>query len=174
LKTQTRQIVTSSPEETIALGVLLGEGLTEGLIIALDGALGSGKTCLTQGIATGLGVPKDLYVTSPSYTFINEYPGRLCLFHVDLYRAGDPAELEDLGLEEILASKCVTVIEWSEKIGRSLPDERLSVSIAVRTDEARSFQLTARGPQAVDLLERCLDPGRPVKTTNLDEASPWP
>jgi len=154
LKALTRRVLSSCPEETLHFGVLLGEGLTKGFVVALDGQLGSGKTCLTQGIARGLGVPQDMYVTSPSYSFINEYPGRLRLLHVDLYRAESVAELEDLGLDEILGSEGVTVIEWAEKMGGNIPDQRLSVSISIVTDQTRSLQLTGWGPQAIDLLEK--------------------
>jgi tRNA threonylcarbamoyladenosine biosynthesis protein TsaE len=100
-----------------------------GSVVTLDGQLGSGKTCLTQGIARGLGVPKDFYVTSPSYSFMNEYPGRLGLLHVDLYRVKDAAELEDLGVDQMMEADGVTVIEWAEKMVGNLPDQRLSVLI---------------------------------------------
>jgi tRNA threonylcarbamoyladenosine biosynthesis protein TsaE len=101
-------------------------------------------------------VPQDIYVTSPSYSFINEYPGRLRLLHVDLYRVGSVAELEDLGLDEILESEGVTVIEWAERMGGNIPHERLSVSISIVTDQTRSLQLTGWGPQAIDFLENWL------------------
>jgi tRNA threonylcarbamoyladenosine biosynthesis protein TsaE len=126
-----------------------------GSVVTLDGQLGSGKTCLTQGIARGLGVPKDFYVTSPSYSFMNEYPGRLGLLHVDLYRVKDAAELQDLGVDEMMEADGVTVIEWAEKMIGSLPDERLSVLISILTDQTRTFILTGYGPRAADLVQRC-------------------
>jgi len=149
--------MSSSPEETLALGVLLGQQLTSGSVVCLNGQMGSGKTCLVQGIARGLEVPKGLYVTSPSYSLINQYPGRLRLFHIDLYRLDDLGELEDLGLEEILGADGVTVVEWAEKMAGTLPDERVSVSISMVTDQGRAIVLTGYGPGAVGLVERCLN-----------------
>ncbi|MDY6986597.1 MAG: tRNA (adenosine(37)-N6)-threonylcarbamoyltransferase complex ATPase subunit type 1 TsaE [Thermodesulfobacteriota bacterium] len=157
MKTVSHRILSSSPEETVALGVLLGKHLTAGMAVALNGELGSGKTCLVQGIARGLEVPKGLYVTSPSYSLINEYPGRLRLFHVDLYRLDDFGELEDLGLEEFLGADGVTVVEWAEKMAGTLPDERLSVSISIVTGQTRAIVLTGYGPEAVGLVGRCVN-----------------
>jgi len=157
LKTVSHRILSSSPEETVALGVFLGQRLTRGSVVCLNGRLGSGKTCLVQGIARGLEVPKGLYVTSPSYSLINEYPGRLRLFHVDLYRLDDLGELEDLGLEEFLGADAVTVVEWAEKMAGTLPDERLSVSISIGTAQTRAILLTGYGPEAVGLVGRCVN-----------------
>jgi tRNA threonylcarbamoyladenosine biosynthesis protein TsaE len=89
-----------SPEETIRFGVQLGRQLFPGALIALSGELGSGKTCLVQGIARGLDVPEGLYVTSPTYTLINEYHGRLTLFHIDVYRLEGVPDLEDIGFSD--------------------------------------------------------------------------
>jgi tRNA threonylcarbamoyladenosine biosynthesis protein TsaE len=102
-------------------------------------------------------VPKGLYVTSPSYSLINEYPGRLRLFHVDLYRLDDLGELDDLGLEEFLGADGVTVVEWAEKMAGTLPDERLSVSISIETAQTRAIVLTGYGPEAVGLVGRCVN-----------------
>ena len=149
-------IISRSPEETVRLGRSLGKYLTNGSVVALTGELGSGKTCLTQGIARGLQVPEDLYVTSPSYTLVNEYPGRLRLFHVDLYRIGDVIELDDIGLDEMIGGDDVTVIEWAEKMIDVLPKERLFISISIVDDKTRNFRLTGYGQTAVDLVEKCL------------------
>ena len=149
------RIVSSSPEETSRIGAVLGRHLTKGLMVALNGDLGSGKTCLTQGIARGLKVPEDFYVTSPSYSIVNEYPGRLRLMHVDLYRVEHPGEFEDLGLDEIMAADGVTVIEWAEKMMGNLPEERLSVSISIVDDQTRALHLIGYGSQATDLVEEC-------------------
>ncbi len=156
LKTREHQIVSSCPEDTVRIGALLGEHLTNGSVVALNGELGSGKTCLTQGIAQGLEVPEGFYVTSPSYAIVNEYPGRLRLLHVDLYRLQDKAELEDIGLDEIIGADGVTVIEWANKLVGYLPDERLCVSISIVNDQTRTLQLKGYGPRAADLAEYCL------------------
>ncbi len=125
--------------------------------MTLDGELGSGKTCLTRGIAQGLNVPEGLYVTSPSYSLINEYPGRLLLFHVDLYRVQDVGELEELGLDEIMGGDGVAVIEWADRLVGDLPKERLAISMSILDDRTRALQFSAYGPQAVDLVEKCLE-----------------
>lgn len=149
-------ITSSSPEETFRLGAFLGKHVTSGSVIALTGELGSGKTCLAQGIARGLGVPEDLYVTSPTYTIVNDYPGRLHLFHVDLYRIENIAELTEIGLDEIMERDDVTVIEWAEKMIEILPEERLFISIAVLDDHRRNILMIGYGQRADNLIERCL------------------
>ncbi|QJA06462.1 tRNA (adenosine(37)-N6)-threonylcarbamoyltransferase complex ATPase subunit type 1 TsaE [Thermosulfurimonas marina] len=107
-----------SPEETRALAEALAQRLSAGDLVALIGDLGSGKTTFVQGLARGLGVPPEIYVTSPSFTLVNEYPGRVPLFHVDLYRIS-PEEVEDLGLSEML-SQGVVVVEWAERLPEGL------------------------------------------------------
>ncbi len=156
MNTREHHIISRSPEETLHFGALLGRHVTKGSVIALSGELGSGKTCMAQGIAKGLRVPENLYVTSPSYVLVNEYAGSLRLFHMDLYRINNVAELDDIGIDEMLSSDDVTVIEWAEKMGDVLPEERLFVSISIIDDQTRDFHLTASGQNAVDLLERCL------------------
>ncbi|NVL89580.1 MAG: tRNA (adenosine(37)-N6)-threonylcarbamoyltransferase complex ATPase subunit type 1 TsaE [Desulfobacterales bacterium] len=156
MKTKEHHLISHSPEETARLGEFLGKYLTDGSIIALSGELGSGKTCLTQGIARGLQVPKDLYVTSPSYTLINEYPGRFRLFHADLYRIENPVELDEIGLDEIMGRHDVMVIEWAEKMMEMLPDERLFILISIVDNHTRDLHLTGCGQNAVDLIEKCM------------------
>ncbi len=116
------EIESISPEETRRLGRAIGRALTAGSIVALNGELGTGKTTLTQGIARGLDVPEAFQVTSPIFTLVNEYPGRLTLYHVDLYRLSGPADLETLGYEEFFFAEGVTVVEWSEKIAEILDE----------------------------------------------------
>jgi len=112
LNTREHHIISRSPEETLHFGEVLGTHVTKGSVIALSGELGTGKTCLAQGIAKGLRVPEHLYVTSPSYVLVNEYAGSLRLFHLDLYRIDNVAQLDDIGIDEMLSSDDVTVIEW--------------------------------------------------------------
>jgi tRNA threonylcarbamoyladenosine biosynthesis protein TsaE len=156
LKSKVHDIISHSPEETLRLGAFLGKYLTNGSVIALSGELGSGKTCLTQGIARGLQVPEDLYVTSPGYTLINEYPGRLRLFHADLYRIGNVVELDEIGLDEIMGCDGITVIEWAEKMIELLPKERLFISISIVDHQTRRFDFKGCGQGAVDLIEKCI------------------
>ena len=112
--------VSNSPAETEVLGELLAEKLTPGTVIAFTGDLGAGKTAFTRGLARGLGI--DERVTSPTFTIVNEYEGRLPLFHFDMYRLGSSEELFDIGWEDYLARGGVCAVEWSENIDDVLED----------------------------------------------------
>lgn len=118
-------IKTLSPEETAGLGEKLAPFLNAGDLICLNGDLGAGKTRFVQGLARGLGV--DGPVTSPTFTLINEYQGKLPLYHMDVYRLGDPLEMEDLGYEEYFYGDGVTVMEWAGRVKELLPEERLDI-----------------------------------------------
>lgn len=145
---------TRSPEETRTVGREIGAALIAGDILALTGDLGSGKTSLIQGVAAGLEVPDTYYVTSPSYTLINEYPGRLPLFHVDLYRIVDPEELEEIGLFELFSRNGVTAIEWADRFPGELPADRLNIRFTGFAGDCRKIRLEADGQRARDLLKR--------------------
>jgi len=149
-------IVSRSEKESHRFGFLLGQQIHGPLVVALTGELGAGKTRLAQGIARGLGVPETYYVTSPSYSLVNEYPGRLGLYHIDLYRLKDSAELEEIGLEEILTSDHVSVIEWAERLGPALPSKRLDITIEIVNDELRHFHLKAYEKEAEKLIEELI------------------
>lgn len=148
---QVWQTGSDGPETTRALGTCLGELVEGDLAVFLDGDLGAGKTCLTQGIAAGLGVPADEPVTSPTYTLMNHYRGRRELFHFDLYRLSGSAELEDIGFEELAAAPGVRVVEWAE---RGIAGERpgLYVHLAHGGGDRRTLSFTARGAAAGRLL----------------------
>lgn len=126
-----RVVVTHSPKETENLGRWLGVRLRRGDILCLIGDLGSGKTCLTRGVAAGLGADPDL-VVSPTFLLVAEYPlPRVSseephtLYHVDLYRLNSPEEFEDIGGEEMFAAGGVCVVEWADRLGSRLPQEAL-------------------------------------------------
>lgn len=119
--------ISQSPEETKNLGKKLGKLLQEGDLLALNGDLGAGKTCLIQGIAVGLN-SRD-HVSSPSFSIIKEYSGDKPIYHFDLYRLTQPEELETLGYEEYFYGNGVTLIEWAEKIEYYLPESRLLIEI---------------------------------------------
>ena len=106
-------IKTSSAEATFALGGTIGQRLEQPLALLLYGDLGSGKTAFAQGLAAGLDVPSSVPITSPTYTLINEYPGRLRFYHVDLYRLPEPIDPDDIGLHELLDDAGVIAIEWA-------------------------------------------------------------
>ena len=120
----------ASPGETRAIGEAIGAALGPGSLVLLSGPLGAGKTVLVQGIALGLGVEEP--VISPTYTIVAEYPGRIPLAHVDLYRVDGATQLEQLGLDDLLGSGGVTVVEWGEKLEGTLGTPaavRISLSI---------------------------------------------
>jgi len=123
----------------------MGSAADPGTVICLFGDLGSGKTKLTQGIAAGLSVPRTYAVTSPTFTYVNEYPGRLPLFHIDLYRISSPDELLDLGWEEYLESQGVVVVEWAERAEDLLPNRRIEISITITNADARRFDISGLG-----------------------------
>jgi tRNA threonylcarbamoyladenosine biosynthesis protein TsaE len=135
-----RTVITNSPEETMHFGAQLAGALRPGTVIALIGDLGSGKTCLTQGICVGLEVND--YVTSPTFTLINEYQGRLPVYHFDFYRIDVSAEVTDLGIDEYFYGHGVCIIEWAEKIQAYLPDERIEIRIQRRDATEREIQMT--------------------------------
>ena len=150
------ETTTHSVEETRAFGERLGRHLTAGTTIALIGDLGSGKTAFVQGIARGLHVPAEHYITSPTFTLINEYPGRLRLHHVDLYRIEDPIEIEEIGLHEIIGNDGVAVIEWAERLGVDQPAQQIRVHLEMTNDQARHMTITAAGSAAVAVLKKVL------------------
>jgi tRNA threonylcarbamoyladenosine biosynthesis protein TsaE len=123
------EFFSASPEETMALGERLARRLDRGSVVALRGGLGAGKTCLTKGIARGLGI--DETITSPTYTIISEYRGRLPLYHIDAYRLAGDEDFENLGGEELLFGGGVSVIEWSDRIPHSLPEHTVFIEIAI-------------------------------------------
>jgi len=150
---------TRSPEETHFLGFLIGSILEKGEIVALTGELGSGKTTLSQGIAEGLGVPAGYVVTSPTFTLINEYPGRIPLYHLDLYRLSGEGELGDLGYEEYLFGNGGAVIEWAEKIRNILPAESWFVRLSSVDETGREIEIVGsrdRLAVLVALLQQAL------------------
>jgi len=126
-----------SPDETRALGERLGERLGKGDVVACVGPLGAGKTCFLQGLARGLGVVAD--VTSPTFVLVNEYRGRLPVYHVDAYRTASLTELVDLGIEEMLHGDGVTVVEWADKLRPLLPARAVTVTIRGLGDEPREI-----------------------------------
>ena len=108
-------VKSASAEETEALGRVMGAAVRGPMVLAMTGDLGSGKTCFARGFARGLGVDASYPVTSPTYTIVNEYPGRLPLFHLDLYRLAEAEELEEIGYRDMLQEGGVILVEWPER-----------------------------------------------------------
>ncbi|MBI5584928.1 MAG: tRNA (adenosine(37)-N6)-threonylcarbamoyltransferase complex ATPase subunit type 1 TsaE [Deltaproteobacteria bacterium] len=137
------ELETVEEEETEALGERMAPFLEPGDVLALTGELGAGKTCLVRGLARGLQVDAAT-VASPSFTLLNEYEGRLPLYHLDCYRLSDPEAVEELGLEDYLAAAGVLAIEWAERVP-DLPEERLDITIEWLDEKRRRIRLTAGG-----------------------------
>jgi len=138
-----KQLISRSAEETVRVGEILGENLRVGDIVALIGDLGTGKTCLTQGIAVGLDVPGAYAVTSPTFTLINEYPGRHVLYHFDVYRLLGSSDLENMGYEEYFYGKGVSVVEWAEKIADIVPETAITIWITFLDENFRRIEISA-------------------------------
>ena len=130
---------TNSPEETFELGRSFGEKALKGEIFTLNGDLGTGKTVFTQGFAKGLGINEP--VSSPTFTIIQEYEeGRLPFYHFDVYRIGDPEEMDELGYEDYFFGEGVCLIEWADIIGELIPDYAKRVTIEKDLDKGFDYR----------------------------------
>ena len=149
-------VVLSSRAETESLGRSIGRVLTGGEVLALHGTLGAGKTTLVRGIAIGLGVPSHC-VSSPTFILAHEYPGRVPLMHIDLYRVKDSLEVEASGLSDCFTERMVVAVEWADRFPSWLPTDRLELRLLHRSQVARGLSITARGPVASSLLCKIKD-----------------
>ena len=142
-------------EETDRFGKRLGELVQPGDVICLNGDLGAGKTTLSKSVGEGLGVEE--YITSPTFTIINEYEGRIPLYHFDVYRLNHGEELYDLGVEDYFYGDGVCLIEWAQNIQDYLPDDRLELWI-YRTDnpDDRIVELKSFGDRSEFLAKELI------------------
>ena len=146
------QIISYSSKETIAIGRAVARYLKPGDIIALSGELGSGKTILAKGIASGLKIPS-FSVTSSSFVIIRpNFTGRLPFYHFDLYRL-KAADIPGLGYEEYFYGEGVSVIEWPERLGCFLPGENLRVELSYRSESERRLKFSAQGERYKGLIK---------------------
>lgn len=142
------EFITTSPEETEAVGEALGKILTPGTVLAYKGDLGAGKTAFTRGLARGLGATEP--VTSPTYTIVNEYlSGRIPLFHFDMYRLSCADDLWDIGWEDYLERGGVCAVEWSEIVEDAM-ENAICVCIEKIGDESRRIGIEG-GERIADL-----------------------
>jgi tRNA threonylcarbamoyladenosine biosynthesis protein TsaE len=153
-------LLSESPEETQRFGEELGKLAQPGGLFLLVGGLGAGKTCFTQGIAWGLGIAG--YATSPTFVVINQYQGRLPLYHIDLYRLDSVEEIAELGLDDYLYGSGVCVVEWAEKAMEVFPIEHLLVQISFLSDTGRDIVLNPSGDRYAALLSQLKQ--RPIIT----------
>jgi tRNA threonylcarbamoyladenosine biosynthesis protein TsaE len=144
------KLTSHSYEETQRLGKELGHLAKPGDVILLVGKLGAGKTCLTQGIAWGLNI--DGYARSPSFVVVNEYRGRLPMYHIDLYRLDNIVEIADLGLDDYLYGKGLCVVEWADKAFDILPAQNILINITLAGDTQRNLELITHGQRYTEML----------------------
>ncbi len=146
-------VISGSAAQTVALGERLGALMGEGDFIALTGELGSGKTQFARGVAAGIGVDPAVPVTSPTYTLMNIYHGRLLLYHFDLYRLAGDQDVADLGFEEYFYGAGVCLVEWAERLGCLLPEVRLTVLFGYLDDNRRNISFEPCGERYEEIVK---------------------
>lgn len=144
------KVVTDSPQKTKALAEMIGRAVSAGTLITLSGDLGAGKTTFTQGLAKGLDI--DRKVTSPTFTIMKEYKGRLPLYHIDAYRLENITQ--DLGFEDYIDGDGVCVIEWANFIEYVLPDQLLNIEFTINDDDSRTLTLQGHGEKYEEVISK--------------------
>ena len=153
LDENTVDFISHSPEQTRRMGARLGQLLQPGQVLCLVGELGTGKTCLVQGIGQGLGITDQ--ITSPTFTLVNEYPGtNLNLYHIDLYRIVDVKAAHTFGLDDYLYGDGICAIEWAERVEKLWPKEYLLITLRHIDDSKRGLMMRGFGGGYADLLTR--------------------
>jgi tRNA threonylcarbamoyladenosine biosynthesis protein TsaE len=147
------KIVSTSVKETLKIGRSLALNLEKGDIVCLFGDLGSGKTVLTRGICSAFKVEPGK-VLSPTFVLIRQYNGRVPIYHFDLYRLDDPKDILNLGYEEYLFDEGISVIEWADKLGYSMPKEFLKIELRISGNNRRTLKFFAAGSHYRQLLEK--------------------
>ncbi|MBU0973426.1 MAG: tRNA (adenosine(37)-N6)-threonylcarbamoyltransferase complex ATPase subunit type 1 TsaE [Proteobacteria bacterium] len=150
-----KKIISLTSEQTLDLGRQIGRAIISPFSIALKGDLGSGKTTLVQGLAKGLGVGEDYYITSPTYTIINEYPaGKIRLCHLDLYRLGSADELEYIGFDDLAGPDAVIVVEWPGFLEEVQFKFDLEINFEFDADYNRIISLSPSGHTGINLVSK--------------------
>lgn len=156
-------------EATLRLGEGLGRAAAASDVFALCGPLGAGKTTLARGLSEGLDVPPEAGVRSPTFTLCNEYPGRLSVLHIDLYRLGSEEEAEDIGLRERAGSEGVAIVEWADKLPTLLPGHALWIELE---HSGASRRVTIWGAEEGDPIDPASLP-EAERWTAIDGTPPW-
>jgi tRNA threonylcarbamoyladenosine biosynthesis protein TsaE len=146
-------VVSRSAEHTRRLGTRLGKLLQGGEIVGLVGELGTGKTCFVRGLTEGLAVSRETWIRSPTFTLVNEYHGRLPVYHIDLYRIESTGELEELNLREYLYSNGVSLIEWFEYFPAGEVEDHLEIELAYRDGSERQVTFSPHGARYEELVK---------------------
>ncbi len=147
------EFTSESEHDTERLGRVLAESLPETATIALEGALGAGKTRLVQAIAAGCGIDAST-VTSPTFVLCQPYQGTRRLYHLDAYRVNDLDEFLELGVDEYFEGPGLTLIEWADRVTLCLPDDRLEIRIDIKGRTGRLFHFAAKGTDLQDALRK--------------------
>lgn len=137
------EIVCKTEEDMVKLGNRFGELAKPGMVISLRGSLGAGKTVFARGVARSLGIEEA--IVSPTFTLVQEYDGRLPMYHMDLYRITSSEDFEMIGGEDMLYSDGVCLIEWSEIINEMLPRDTIFINIKVNPDQSRTVTIDSKG-----------------------------
>lgn len=145
------KLTVNNLKDTEQIGQIISNCLEKGTVLCLDGDLGVGKTSLTQFIAREFGINE--YITSPTFTIIKEYQGRLPFYHMDVYRIDSEDDMYDLGYDEYIYSEGVTIIEWSHKIEGILPEDRINIEIQRLNDQSRLMIINGKGSTYEKLIE---------------------
>ncbi|MGR3318721.1 MAG: tRNA (adenosine(37)-N6)-threonylcarbamoyltransferase complex ATPase subunit type 1 TsaE [Candidatus Anammoxibacter sp.] len=141
--------------DTRKFGELLGSLLLgSGIVVAITGPLGAGKTYFVKGMASGLGVKDSRVVTSPTFTIVNEYYGRIPIYHIDAYRLTSVNEMYNLGCDEMMSGAGVVIIEWADKVKECLPDNVIKVTMSYETESERTINIFSSGMENEDILEQ--------------------
>ncbi len=142
----------TGPAATLALGEYFGRRAGSGDVILLEGELGAGKTVLAKGVARGLGLDEAV-VTSPTFTIINQYPARLTMYHVDLYRLTQDSDFEAEGVLDVLGAEGLAVVEWAERLGEARPAGALTIRLELLDDDVRRATLADEDGRWLDRSE---------------------
>tara|TARA_B100001123_G_C14945549_1_gene881493 strand:+ start:154 stop:663 length:510 start_codon:yes stop_codon:yes gene_type:complete len=155
----TAELYSSSPDETQSLGNKIGRLSTPGDLILMTGELGAGKTCFTQGVLNGIGSPD--HVRSPTFVLVMEYKARIPLYHADLYRISESAELDSIGIEDYFNSDGICVVEWADRFDYLYQLEHLAIQIdwdrSGPSSEKRRINLTSKGLRHSKLIDDVID-----------------
>jgi tRNA threonylcarbamoyladenosine biosynthesis protein TsaE len=147
------KVTLNSLRQTADFGRILGRKAVSGDVILLTGTLGAGKTTLTQSIAEGLEVPAECYVTSPSFSLLLEYPGRIPLYHIDCYRLRDEDDIEESGLMDYIVADGLTVVEWPDRLGCFIPAEHLALRLDDAGETGRRATVTPHGKRWLERMD---------------------
>ena len=137
------ELVCKTEDDMVKLGNRFGQLAKPGMVISLRGSLGAGKTVFARGVARSLGIEEA--IVSPTFTLVQEYDGRLPMYHMDLYRITSSEDFEMIGGEDMLYSDGVCLIEWSEIINEMLPQDTIFINIKVNPDQSRTVTIDSKG-----------------------------